>query len=227
MPLRLKRLCLLATIAAATSWSQTTPSGPVSSAPRIPPTKSAGKTAKPNKTGVPDPDLLDGSAFEKEKRPLEGMLSEIEIGEKEGPQGAKISPDSGPAGNQSASPNQNDPSKTVAGGGTPVPQDSDKPSNGSPPPEGPATEAQGTQVSDLKVPEGAQSAGGAQSTAPRNLQIGDASLQIQTVAKNAADIVGVESSTSQQYEKKLPSGGAQTDNRNKGVEKGRVVPKGL
>ena len=227
MPLPLKRLCLLATIAAATSWAQTTPPGPASTSARIPATKSTSKPAKLNKTGIPDPDLLDGSAFEKEKRPLEGMLSEIEMGEKEGPQGAKISPDSGPAGSQSASPNQIDPSKTLAGGGQPVPEGSDKSGSGSPPPEGPAAEAQGTQVSDLKIPEGAQSAGGAQSTAPRNLQIGDATLQIQTVEKGAADVVGIESSTAQQYEKKLPKGGAQTDNRNKGVEKGRVVPKGL
>ena len=227
MPLRLRCFCLLAAIAVATAWSQTTSSGPTASTPRIPSAKSTGKTARPGKTGVPDPDLLDGSAFEKEKRPLEGMLSEIEIGEKEGPKGAKISPDSGPAGSQSASPNQNDPTKTAAGGGKPVPQNSDKSGSGSPPPDGPAAEAQGTQVSDLKVPEGAQSAGGAQSTAPRDLQIGDATLQIQTVAKTASDVIGVESSSTQQYEKKLPSGGGPSDNRNKGVEKGRVVPKGL
>ncbi len=227
MPLRLKRLCLLATIAAATSWAQTTPPGPASPSARIPSLKSTGKVAKPSKTGVPDPDLLDGSAFEKEKRPLEGMLSEIEMGEKEGPKGAKISPDSGPAGSKSAPQNQNDPTKMAAGGGKPVPEDKEQSGGGSAPPEGPAAEAQGTQVSDLKVPEGAQSAGGAQSTAPRDLQIGDATLQIQTVAKTASDVVGVESSSSQQYEKKLPSGGGPSDNRNKGVEKGRVVPKGL
>ncbi|MBI2815281.1 MAG: hypothetical protein HYX71_13480 [Opitutae bacterium] len=230
MPLRLKRLCLLAAIAAATAWAQSAPAIPANPAPRIPAAKGSGKASKTAKTGVPDPDLLDGSAFDKEKRPLEGMLSEIEMGEQEGPKGAKISPDSGPAGSKSAQQNQSDRTKIAAGGGNPASQDSEKAGGGgSPPPEGPASEAVGTQVSDLKVPEGAQSAGGAQSAAPRDLQIGDATLQIQTVAKTASDVVGTESSSSQQYEKKLPSGGspASSNNRNQGVEKGRVVPKGL
>ena len=58
MPLLLKRLCLLATIAAATSWAQTTPPGPASTSARIPATKNTSKPAKLNKTGIPDPDLL-------------------------------------------------------------------------------------------------------------------------------------------------------------------------
>jgi hypothetical protein len=33
-------------------------------------------------------------------------------------------------------------------------------------------------------------------------------------------------SSSQQYEKKVPAG-QQTNNRNQGVEKGKVIPKGL
>lgn len=196
---------------------------------RIPTAKGAGKIAKPGKAGVPDPDLLDGSAFEKEKRPLEGMLSEIEMGEKEGPKGAKVSPDSGPAGSQSPSAEKNDPSKTAGGGAETAPQNSQQQGgSGSPTAEGPTAQAQGTQVADLKVPEGAQSAGAQSGTAPRDLQIGDATLQIQTLDKNAQNVVGVESSTAQQYEKKVPSGGSQQgDNRNHGVEKGRVVPKGL
>ena len=211
---------------------------------RIPTAKGAGKIAKPGKAGVPDPDLLDGSAFEKEKRPLEGMLSEIEMGEKEGPKGAKVSPDSGPAGSQSQSAGKNDPSKTAGGGAETASQDaqqqaaggaqaeqaqsSQQQGGGSPSAEGPAAQAQGTQVANLKVPEGAQSAGAQSGTAPRDLQIGDATLQIQTLDKNAQNVVGVESSTAQQYEKKVPSGSSdQGDNRNRGVEKGRVVPKGL
>jgi hypothetical protein len=222
------------------------PPAPTIPAPRIPTTKSTGKTAKPGKTGVPDPDLLDGSAFEKEKRPLEGMLSEIEMGEKEGPKGAKVSPESGPAGSQQQSPDKDDPTKTAGGGAETPPQSSEQQAaaaggaqaeqaqssqqqgGGSPNAGGPAAQAQGTQVANLKVPEGAQNAGGAQSMTPRDQQIGDATLQIQTSDKSAQDVVGVESSTAQQYEKKLPSGGNQSSgNRNQGVEKGRVVPKGL
>ena len=244
MPSRLCRLCLLAATVAATVWAQSTPPAPTTPAPRIPTTKSVVRLAKPGKTGVPDPDLLDGSAFEKEKRPLEGMLSEIEMGEKEGPKGAKISPESGPSGSQQQSPDKNDPTKTAGGGAETPPQSSEQQAagassaeqsasaqqqgSGSPTAEGPAAQAQGTQVANLKVPEGAQNAGGAQSMTPRDQQIGDATLQIQTLDKNAQNVVGVESSTAQQYEKKLPSGGSQpSNNRNQGVEKGRVVPKGL
>jgi hypothetical protein len=222
----------------------TTPPAPTIPAPRIPTTRSIVKTAKPGKTGVPDPDLLDGSAFEKEKRPLEGMLSEIEMGEKEGPKGAKVSPDSGPGGSQQQSPEKNDPTKPAGGGAETPPQSSEQQAagassaeqaqssqqqgGGSPSAGGPAAQAQGTQVANLKVPEGAQNAAGAVSTAPRDLQIGDATLQIQALDKSAQDVVGVESTTAQQYEKKLPSGGNQpSNNRNQGVEKGRVVPKGL
>ena len=228
MPLRLCRLCLLAATVAATAWAQTPPPAPAAAASRIPPPKSAGKTTKPGKIGVPDPDLLDGSAFEKEKRPLHGMLSEIEMGEKEGPKGAKISPASGPSGSQSPSAEKNEGANSAGGGAQAEPQSSQQQGGGSPTAEGPAAQAEGTQVADLKVPEGAQSAGASQSgTAPRDLQIGDATLQIQTLDKNAPDVVGVQSSSAQQYEKKLPAGGQQTDNRNRGVEKGRVVPKGL
>jgi hypothetical protein len=219
------------------------PPAPTIPAPRIPTTKSTVKTVKPGKTGVPDPDLLDGSAFEKEKRPLEGMLSEIEMGEKEGPKGAKVSPNSGPAGSQQQSPDKNDPTKTAGGGAETPPQSSEQQAagassaeqalsgqqqgGGSPSAGGPTAQAQGTQVANLKVPEGAQNAGGAQSMTPRDQQIGDATLQIPG-GHSAKDVVGVESGTTQQFEKKVPSGSSNMgSNRNQGVEKGRVVPKGL
>ncbi|MSU46120.1 MAG: hypothetical protein EXS42_03080 [Lacunisphaera sp.] len=227
MPLRLCRLCLLAATVVVAAWAQTAIPAPAVTAPRIPAPKSIGKTARPLKTGVPDPDLLDGSAFEQEKRPLHGMLSEIEMGEKEGPKGAKVSPDSGPAGSQSASAEKNEATRGAGGNAQAEPQSNQQQGGDGPIAEGPAAEAQGTQVANLKVPEGAQAAGGTQSTAPRDLQIGDATLQIQTLDKNAPNVVGVESSSSQQFEKKLPAGGQQTDYRNRGVEKGRVVPKGL
>jgi hypothetical protein len=57
------------------------------------------------------------------------------------------------------------------------------------------------------------------------MQIGDATLQIQTVPQTP-DMVGTEASKAQQYEKKVPPG-QQSNNRNQGVEKGKVIPKGL
>lgn len=213
MPHRLSRLCLLTATMAMTAWAQSTPTVAATPSSRIPAARSTNKAAKPAKTGVPDPDLLDGSAFDKEKRPITGMLAEIEMGEQEGPQGAKVSPDSGAAGSQSPDAEKNEANQS--GGG------------GAPPPSGPSAEAQGAQVANLKVPEGAQPADGAQASSPRDMQIGDATLQIQTMDKANPNVVGVQSSNSQQYEKKLPQGGQQTDNRNRGVEKGRVVPKGL
>ena len=57
------------------------------------------------------------------------------------------------------------------------------------------------------------------------MQIGDATLQIQTVPQTP-DTVGTEPSQAQQYEKKTPAG-QQSNNRNQGVEKGKVIPKGL
>lgn len=181
---------------------------------RIPAAKRAGTTAKrtPGKPLAPDPDLLDGSIYEPEKRPLHGMLSEIEMGEQESEQKAeKISPDAGDPG----------------GGGSEPPPPDQQGGSAEKPPEGPPAAPEGVQVADLKVPEGAegQQGGGSQSK-PRDLQIGDATLQIQPLKSTSPDIVGVQSTSTQQYEKKLPQG-QQTDNRNRGVERGKEMPKGL
>lgn len=177
-------------------------------------------TAKGTKAVVPDPDILDGSKLEPEKRPLYGMISEIEMGEQPGGQQDKVSPNSGPAGGSQAG-------EKAGSGGREGP-----PGQGAAPTEkiaeGPETQPDGIQVKNLKVPEGGagEQAGGGK--APRELQIGDATLQIQTPGAKTQNVVGVESSTSQQYEKKVPAGGPEgSTNRNRGVEKGRDIPKGL
>lgn len=214
--------CLLAATISGAAWAQTPPSTPNPRSPRITPAKRTDKSTKPRKAIIPDPDLLDGSTQEAEKHPLYGMLSEIEMGEKEGDKTGQISPESGETGSGEG--------KEKGGGGkNPPPQPPEGQGKEAKIPEGPEAPAEGVQVADLKVPEGA-TAGGAEKNSgkPRDLQIGDATLQIQTQGKNAPNIVGTEASDARQFEKKVPAGGPTTgDNRNKGVEKGRVVPKGL
>jgi hypothetical protein len=180
--------------------------------------KRAERTAKGGKPVLPDPDIFDGSIYEAEKRPLYAMQSEIEMGEKEGPKDSeKVSPDSGPQGGSGGEQEQQggsaaDPEKKRAQPG------------------GTQTQPEGIKVADLKIPEGANPASQNDippPPKPRDLQIGDATLQIQTIPMAAQkDVIGNQSSTAQQAAKKIPQG-QQTDNRNKGSEKGKVVPKGL
>lgn len=214
--------CLFAATLAGAAPAQTPPPVPHTGGPRIAPAKRTDQATKPRKAVIPDPDLLDGSTLEAEKHPLYGMLSEIEMGEKEGGKSARISPESGPEGGGE---------EKEKGGGAKDPAAQPPESQGKDPkiPEGPEAPAEGIKAADLKVPEGASSGGAEKNSGkPRDLQIGDATLQIQTQAKNAPNIVGVDSGTSQQYEKKVPGGAPPSgDNRNRGVEKGRVVPKGL
>lgn len=213
---------LAATVAAAAAAQSQAP-GAIST--RRPPAAAA-KAAKPVK---PDPDLLDGSSYEAEKRPLYGMISDLELpGSEQKSEQVGGSPE--PAGTPGAPP----PPTPLAGGAPPPPL----PTGGEPPPpiasgqddrqepapEGPQAQAGGIQAQKL---EGPQSAGGDEQAKPRDMRIGDASLQIQTAPQNAQQVVGTEQPTStQQYEKKVPAG-QQTDNRNRGVERGKVMPKGI
>jgi hypothetical protein len=217
---------------------------------RLPEAKRTDKPTKYGKTVLPDPDLLDGSSYEKEKRPLHGMLSEIEMGENEGGRQGKISPNSGPAGGGAQAPSPDKPNAggmaaaqpkeqpdQPAGGGAeaekiPEGQTAAAPGGsaaGKPTAGGPAAAAEGIQVANLQVPEGAGSGGSGDTAKPREQQIGDATLQIQTIKQNAPNVVGAQQpSTGQQFEKKVPSGASSIPSQgNTGVEKGRVVPKGL
>lgn len=222
---------------------------------RLPEAKRSDRAGKYGKPVTPDPDLLDGSSYEKEKRPLHGMLSEIEIGEEEGGKSDKISPDSGPAGPAGAKPPEDQKQAAKSGGGAPPPPTA---AAATPPPEnaaggpqsaaadasaaaggaggsqsavpqGPAGSASGAQADNLKVPEGASGGGPPDGSKPQAQKIGDASLQIQTLPQNANNVVGAQqASGSQQYDHKVPSGGSTAPSSgNAGVEKGRVVPKGL
>lgn len=196
---------LLALMMAATGLAQTSAPAPARRNQSAPPAAS-----KPVR---PDPNLLDGSKHEAEKRPMYGMLSEIEMGENEGGKADRVSPNSGPGGGSGEAPppggKSGDPAQ--AGGSAEKIE------------QGPAAEAQGAQAQKLSGPQGAQAAGGGDKQSQTKL--GDASLQIQTV-KASPDVVGAQPTTTQQYEKKLPAG-SQSNNRNQGAEKGKVIPKGL
>lgn len=171
------------------------------------------RATRAGKPVLPDPDLLDGSVYEPEKRPLFAMQSEIEMGEQEARQGDKVSPQSGPSGSQGDQQEQ--------GGAEPKEKRAR--------PGGNEAKAEGIKVENLRIPEGSTASQQDIPTPPkpRDLQIGDATLQIQTIPLTAQkDIVGTQSSNAQASTKKIPQG-QQTDNRNKGSEKGKVVPKGL
>ncbi len=222
-PLPLLVAALLAVDAAAQA-SSTPPVAPGASTPRTkqnPPSKSAVKA----KGVLPDPDLLDGSKYEPEKRPLYGMISEIEMGEQESQQQDRVSPNSGPQNPSGAESQQQQ-----AGGGAQQQQQQQAQQQGGAGGSsqaitqgGPQGEAVGAQAQSLQGQP--QQAGGPQQGGARDMQIGDATLQIQTV-QQTPDMVGTEASKAQQYEKKVPAG-QQSNNRNQGVEKGKVIPKGL
>jgi hypothetical protein len=193
-----------------------------------PPAKARPNTPAKAKGVLPDPELLDGSKYEPEKRPLYGMISEIEMGEEEGGQQDRVSPNSGPQGQpspdgqqqqgggqqqQQQQAQQEQPQEQQAGGGSSSQQVA----------QGNQGQAQGMQAQSIQGTGGAQS--GPQSGA-RDMQIGDATLQIQTVPNSPETVGAQQASSSQQYEKKVPAG-QQTNNRNQGVEKGKVIPKGL
>ncbi len=214
-------LALAASLIGA-AWAQSQAPGSISS-------RRDSRNTRPVKPVKPDPDLLDGSIYEPEKRPLYGMLAEVELpgseqkSEKVG--GLPEQTRSGPALPQlpkvGGSPSKQQQQQAQA---PPPPIQSG--SDDRQPPQGPEAKAEGVQVANLEVPEGAASAGDEQGK-PRDIQIGDATLQIQTTPQTPQQqIVGVESTSTQQYEKKVPQG-QQTDNRNRGVEKGKVMPKGI
>ena len=234
MTLRAATLVAIPLALAGFAWAQSQAPGSISNRR---PGQAAGKSA--SKAVKPDPDLLDGSIYEAEKRPLYGMISEVEL-----PGSEEKSERVGGSPQQPGDPNQSTSMPRLPSGGaaaqqpaqqqppTPPPQGSpgqqiqsgtdDRQESGE---QGTQQQAQGIQAQKL---EGPQSAGGPQDQSkPRDMQIGDATLQIQTTQQNNPQVVGTEQPTStQQYEKKVPAG-QQTDNRNRGVEKGKVMPKGI
>lgn len=217
LPALLLVAALLADAAAQTS--STPPVAPGAITTRAKQNQTTRSTAPKGKVVLPDPDLLDGSKYDPEKRPLYGMLSEIEMGEQESDQQDRVGPNSGPAGEPKAG-EENKP----GGGPQPEPIEQGKEGSAAPIEQGPAAQAQGAQAQQLSGPQSSPADGGPQGGA-RDMQIGDATLQIPIEAKTP-DVVGQEASKAQQYEKPVPAG-QQSNTRNQGVEKGKVIPKGL
>lgn len=208
----------------------------------------ANSKAATAKGPLPDADLLDGSSYEAEKRPEYGMIGEFEmegseqksdrVGGNPGPAGAQSAAQQEQGGGAGGVPPPPGAEQQVAGteaqqiaSGTDDRKDPDASQQGGASSAagtagGPAAAAQGIQVANLQIPQGAQGAQGAPDGKPSVQKLGDASLQIQTSAAKAEDVVGKEASTAQQYEKKVPPGGY-TNNRNVGAEKGQVMPKGI
>ncbi|MDQ5978963.1 MAG: hypothetical protein QG602_1937 [Verrucomicrobiota bacterium] len=220
-------LLLAALLTGEAAAQVSSPPPPTSGTARSKQTSTAKPVAK-GKAVLPDPDLLDGSKYEPEKRPLYGMISEIEMGEEQNEQADKV----GPSLPQPALPGlpglPSLPSGGASGGGQPsLPQIDLTPESGQggssqTAAQGPQSEAAGAQAQSL---QGQPQQGGPQPTGARDMKIGDATLQIQTVPQTP-DTVGNEPSKAQQYEKPVPPG-QQGNNRNQGVEKGKVIPKGL
>ncbi len=92
----------------------------------------------------------------------------------------------------------------------------------------------GTQVAELKTDEANAGGVGGEPTAPKpgQVTIGDPAKQIKGVA-NAPGVIGgaVSAGSTQQMDKAVGGGkgggGGPSDNSNKGVERGRVLPTGL
>lgn len=208
---------LLAAVLLINAGAQTAAPFPGATTANRPRPVTPAKATPGTKAVLPDPDILDGSKYEPEKHPLYGMLSEIEMGEQEGGQPDRVGPNSGPARQPPPPGEQNKP-----GGAGPEQQ---KEGSAEKIEEGPAAQPEGAQAQKINAPAGAQQqAGGPQGNA-REMQIGDATLQIQTEEKSP-DVVGQEASKAQQYEKPTPPG-QQSNTRNQGVERGKVIPKGL
>jgi hypothetical protein len=235
-PHRVLVIGLSAAFAASLAFAQTSPPATKQGANSRITTKRGAASSSVAKVPKPDPDILDGSQFDPEKKPMYGMISEIELagseqkservgGSNQPPPagGAQTPPMGQTAGGAGEPPSGPPPPQQPPPGGAPgaeIEEKQDDRQSG-----GPQGQAEGVQVKNLETPEGAASQQSAPASAPRDMQIGDATLQIQTVQQKP-DMIGQQSTSTQQSDKKMPQG-KQTDNRNRGAEKGRVMPKGL
>lgn len=219
-------LLLVALAPALLTWAQSQAPGAIPNRRPAANSKTAAKAVKP------DPDLLDGSIYDAEKRPLYGMISEVELPGSE-QKSERVGGQPQPAGPQGPQASASIPKLPTEGSSAPQQQQQQA---ATPPPiqsgqddreqqsEGNQAQASGVQAQNLEGQGGAPDPN--EQSKPKDMQIGDATLQIQTLPQNQQQVVGTESTSTQQYEKKVPPG-QQTDNRNRGVEKGKVMPKGI
>ena len=254
---------LLATALAAVAQSNPSarPTSPASRAGQGKEARSAG----------PDPDLFDGTKFDKENRPETGMMGEFEMpGSNEPQDKSKVGGNPGqPGGNQDTPPKSASsggasaaPTATSGGGGAESAAaagkegasgggssaeksgsagavggalDQSKPmsDSGQSGGGGPTGKAEGVASSNLQ--------GGASSAAQNSMQgpqskpsvskIGSAELRIEPLPESDKDVIGREAAPggTQGSNRPMPNGNGSTGstNQNKGVEKGKVIPKGL
>ena len=255
---------LLALLLAVAAVAQSTPGvRPATTAPRTGQARDAGRTG----STLPDPDLFDGSKFEKEKRPETGMIGEFEMPGSDD-QNSKVGGNPGEAGGNQAPPKPgaagaagaagatsgggapSTPGSEQAGGGGSVENsgaagavggalDQSKPtsSSGQAGAGDPNAKAEGVAADRLEG-GGAGGAAAAQKAAGQGnkskssaSKIGSAELRIEALPESDKDVVGREAAPggTQGSNRDMPAGkgGQGSNNQNKGVEKGKVIPKGL
>lgn len=213
-------------LTAQTSPRPATPSPAATRATSPSSTASARANAAASAKGtLPDPVLFDGSKEQPEKRPDRGMLAEFELPGSE----QKSDRVGGPAGGGGGGQNGE-----LQGAGGPqgtgaARQQSANAAGRSAVQDDPNATAEGASAENLNIPEGAQADQSAAQAKPRDVSLGDASMQIQT-ATNQQNAVGgqqQQASNAQQYEKGAAQGNQKGDNTNRGVERGQAVPSGL
>ena len=97
---------------------------------------------------------------------------------------------------------------------------------------GPAGKAEGVSSSNLQggSASAAQSANQGTQSKPSVSKIGSAELRIEPLPESDKDVIGREAAPGgpQGSNRPMPTGGnTGSNNQNKGVEKGKVIPKGL
>lgn len=172
---------------------------------------------------IPDPNLFDGSDQPPEARPDKGMLAEFEL------PGSTDRP-------ETMEQRQGQGDQQGGGGDGGGPEGEQQGAGGGAKPEGagdPTAKAEGIAVAELQVDENSAPQQAAPPPKPRDVSMGDRSMQIPAVAQQS--VVGTQqpgagqqgASNSQQYEKGAAAGKSSGNNQNKGLEKGRVIPQGL
>ena len=253
---------LVALLTTAVALAQTP--RPAASASRA----GAGKTAP---AAGPDPDLFDGTKFDKENRPDSGMMGEFEmpgsndpqdkskVGGNPGQPGGKEStpPKSAAAGGAAGAPSASGGSggaeaaasaggapggggasegaeKSGAGGAVGGALDQSKPmsSSGKSGGGGPSGKAEGMAADNLSGGSASAAQNANQGTQAKSSggKIGSAELRIEPLPETDKDVIGREAAAggTQGSNRAMPSGGnTGSTNQNKGVEKGKVIPKGL
>lgn len=210
------------------------PPQPKADEPRRPPPP---RPALPARAVIPDPDLFDGSKFPPEPRSEHGMVADFEVAGSE-----RASADSAVGGGGSAAggaPAEEE--EGGGGGGEESAENQPSPAGGDGGEEGPddlpETDAAGGGMQIEQQTEGGmQGPGGAAATAgtpvdpaptgrpAREVALGAPDMQIALPPGAKDDTVGGRQTDQQQEHERAMPRGRQTENRNRGVERGANLP---